>query len=61
MQPGTAVAAVYEGSRVLLVEVQALTVAARAGVGRVYSDKIDSARVSRVAAVLEKHAGIHFF
>ena len=55
---GSAVAAVYEGSRILLVEIQALTVPAKGGSGRVYSDRIDTARVSRVAAVLERHAGL---
>lgn len=57
---GVAVAPVHEGSRVLLVEIQALTVAAKAGLTRVYSDRIESARVSRIAAVLEKHAGLRF-
>jgi len=60
MPPGAAVAPVHEGSRVLLVEIQALTVPAKAGLTRVYSERIDSARVSRVAAVLEKHAGARF-
>jgi DNA repair protein RadA/Sms len=55
---GSAVAAVYEGSRILLVEIQALTVPSKGGMGRVYSDRIDSARVSRIAAVLERHAGL---
>lgn len=57
---GAAVAAVHEGSRVILVEIQALTVPAKAGLTRVYSERIDSARVSRVAAVLEKHTGLRF-
>lgn len=57
---GTAIAAVIEGSRALLVEVQALTVSAKAGLGRVTSDKIDSTRVQRVAAVIEKHLGLSF-
>ena len=57
---GVAVAPVHEGSRVLLVEIQALTVAAKAGLTRVYSDRIETARVSRIAAVLEKHAGLRF-
>ncbi len=57
---GIACAAVFEGSRVFLVEIQALTIPAKASVTRVYSDKIDSARVSRVAAVLEKRAGLRF-
>ncbi len=60
MPPGAAVAPVHEGSRILLVEIQALTVPAKAGLTRVYSERIDSGRVSRVAAVLEKHAGARF-
>ncbi len=57
---GAAVAPVYEGSRVFLVEIQALTVPAKGGVSRTFADKIDSRRVSRIAAVLEKHAGLRF-
>jgi DNA repair protein RadA/Sms len=53
-----ATAAVLEGSRTLLVEIQALTVSAKGWMSRVFSDRIDSARVSRVAAALEKHLGI---
>ena len=58
--PGIAVAPVFEGSRVFLVEIQALTVDAKGAMTRVFSDKIDSARVSRIAAVLEKRAGLSF-
>lgn len=57
---GTAVVPVFEGSRVFMVELQALTVPAKAALTRVYSDKIDGARVSRVAAVLEKRVGLRF-
>lgn len=57
---GIAAAAVFEGSRVFMVEIQALTVPAKASLSRVYSEKIDSARVARVAAVLEKRAGLRF-
>ncbi len=57
---GVVVAPVIEGSRVLLVEVQALTVPAKGGISRVFSDKLDSRRVNRMAAVLEKHLGLHF-
>ena len=53
--PGVTVAPVYEGSRILLVEIQSLVVPAKGGVSRVFSERIDSARVSRMAAVLEKH------
>ncbi|HZK19635.1 MAG TPA: DNA repair protein RadA [Treponemataceae bacterium] len=55
---GIAIVPVFEGSRVFMVEVQALVVPAKASFTRVYSDKIDTARVSRIAAVLEKRAGI---
>jgi DNA repair protein RadA/Sms len=60
MPAGVCVAPVYEGSRVLLVEIQALTVPAKSGFSRVYSDRVDAQRVSRVAAVLEKQTGTHF-
>jgi DNA repair protein RadA/Sms len=58
MPPGLAVGAVLEGTRCLLVEIQALTVEAKGSVSRVFSDRIDNARVSRVAATLEKHLGL---
>jgi len=57
---GTAAAAVHEGSRILLVEIQALVVPAKGGLSRVYSDRIDTGRVSRTAAVLEKYLSIKF-
>jgi DNA repair protein RadA/Sms len=57
---GAAIVPVHEGSRVLLVEIQALTVPAKAGLTRVYSERIDSGRVSRIAAILEKHTGLRF-
>jgi DNA repair protein RadA/Sms len=56
--PGTATAAVLEGTRTLLVEIQALTVPAKGSMSRVFSDRIDSARVSRVAAAIEKYLGL---
>lgn len=58
MPPGVAYTAVAEGTRSFLVEVQALTVPAKSGFSRIYSDRIDSARVTRIAAVLERHAGL---
>ena len=58
LPPGIATAAVLEGSRTLLIELQALTVPAKGTMSRVFSGHIDSARVSRVAAVLEKHLGL---
>ncbi len=57
---GVAVVPAVEGTHVFMVEIQALTVPAKSSMTRVYSDNIDSARVSRVAAVLEKRAGIRF-
>jgi DNA repair protein RadA/Sms len=57
---GIIVAPVYEGSRVLLVEIQSLVVPAKGAVSRIFSDKIDSSRVSRTAAVLEKHLSLRF-
>jgi DNA repair protein RadA/Sms len=55
---GVAIAAVLEGSRTILVEIQALTIPAKGAVSRVFSDKIDTGRVSRVAAALEKHLSL---
>jgi DNA repair protein RadA/Sms len=60
LPPGIAAAPVYEGTRVLMVELQALVVPAKSGFSRIYSDKIDANRVSRVAAVLEKHLSLRF-
>jgi len=56
---GVAVAPIFEGSRSLLIEIQALTVPAKGGISRIYSDRIDGGRVARMAAVLEKHLGLH--
>jgi len=57
---GIANSCVFEGSRAFLVEIQALTVPAKASISRVYSEKIDSNRVARVAAVLEKKTHLKF-
>jgi DNA repair protein RadA/Sms len=56
--PGMIAAAVYEGTRTFMVEIQALTIPAKSGYTRVYSEKIDASRVSRIAAVIEKHLHI---
>jgi DNA repair protein RadA/Sms len=56
--PGVAIAPVFEGSRALLVEIQCLTVPAKSGISRIYSDRIDTGRVARMGAVLEKHLGL---
>ena len=57
---GVACTPVFEGSRVFLVEIQALTVPAKTSLSRVYSEKIDSGRVARIAAVIEKRCGLRF-
>ncbi|MBR1536353.1 MAG: DNA repair protein RadA [Treponema sp.] len=57
---GIANSCVFEGSRAFLVEIHALTVPAKASISRVYSEKIDSNRVARVAAVLEKKTHLKF-
>ncbi len=57
---GVACCPVFEGSRVFLVEIQALTVPAKSSLSRVYSEKIDSGRVARIAAVIEKRCGLTF-
>jgi len=58
LPPGIAYTAVVEGSRTFLVEIQALTVPSKGSFSRVFSERIDSARVTRIAAVLERHAGV---
>ena len=58
--PGVSIVPVFEGTRVFLVEVQALTVPAKSGISRIYSDKIDTSVISRVAAILEKHCRLKF-
>lgn len=55
---GIAYTAVAEGTRTFLVEIQALTVPCKGGLSRVYSDRIEAARINRVAAILERHAGL---
>lgn len=49
---------VVEGSRTFVVEIQALVVPSKSGYQRIYSDKVDSARINRIAAILERHAGV---
>ncbi|MDR0503386.1 MAG: DNA repair protein RadA [Treponema sp.] len=58
LPPGVAAAAVLEGTRTILVEIQALTIPAKGSISRVFSDRIDSGKVSRVSAALEKHLGL---
>lgn len=60
LPPGIAFVPVFEGSRVFLVEIQTLLVPAKSTYSRVYSDRIDSAKISRIAAVLEKQFSMNF-
>lgn len=56
--PGSATAAILEGTRPLLLEVQALVSAAAHGSPARKCSGIDSARLSMLAAVLEKRLGV---
>ncbi len=56
---GIAFGTMVEGSRTFLVEIQALTIPVKSGgYSRVYSERIDTSLVSRIAAVLERHGHI---
>lgn len=57
---GVALTCLYEGSRAILIEIQALTIRSSSGVSRIFSDRVDSKRISRLCAVLEKHIGLSF-
>lgn len=59
LPPGIAYTAICEGTRTFVVEIQALVTDAKTGITRVYSDKIDQARVNRIAAILDRHAFVH--
>jgi DNA repair protein RadA/Sms len=56
--PGSAVAAVLEGARPILVEVQALVMRNPAPVPRRAASGMESGRLAMLLAVLERHAGI---
>ena len=58
LPPGIAFTSIVEGTRAFVVEIQALVVPAKSGLQRIYSDKIDIARVSRIAAILERHTDL---
>jgi DNA repair protein RadA/Sms len=57
--PGSAVAAALEGSRPLLVEIQALVTPTGYGVPRRMTAGVDYNRVALIAAVLEKRVGLN--
>ncbi len=56
--PGTVVAATLEGSRVFLVEIQALTSPATGGAARAKTSGFDPARAQMLQAVLTRRAGV---
>ena len=57
---GSVITAVYEGSRPVLLEVQALTSSAGVGFARRTAVGIDNQRLSMILAVLEKKLGMRF-
>src|SRR2546423_11937817 len=57
--PGSAVLCTIEGSRPMLVEVQALVSSSTYGTARRMASGIDQQRLSLLLAVLEKRAGLH--
>lgn len=59
-KPGSSITAVYEGTRPLLLEIQALTAKTGAGFARRTSIGIDNSRVWMILAVLERNRGISF-
>ncbi|HLM19269.1 MAG TPA: DNA repair protein RadA [Acidimicrobiia bacterium] len=56
--PGSAVAAVLEGARPILVEVQALSMTTAAAMPRRSAAGMESGRLAMLLAVLEQHAGV---
>jgi DNA repair protein RadA/Sms len=56
--PGSVISACIEGSRPLLVELQALVAPSHPGAARRTTVGVDHARVAMLAAVLEKHLGL---
>jgi DNA repair protein RadA/Sms len=57
--PGSAVLCSLEGSRPILVEIQALVSSSTYGTARRMASGIDQQRLSLLLAVLEKRAGLH--
>ena len=58
---GSVVMPSIEGSRPILIELQALVVPTNLGVPRRMAQGIDSQRVSLLVAVMEKRLGVHLF
>lgn len=60
LPPGIVFVPVVEGSRNIMVEIQSLVVPMKSSLSRIYSEKIDNNRISRIAAVLERNLSIPF-
>ncbi|UER67602.1 DNA repair protein RadA [Borrelia sp. BU AG58] len=57
---GIAIGIVNRGSRVLFVEIQALIVKTGMNISRIFSEKIDSKKISRILAILGKYLNLNF-
>jgi DNA repair protein RadA/Sms len=60
MPVGTSVVSIFEGSRPILVEIQALVSRSNYGIPQRTVSGIEQARLALILAILEKHCGIHF-
>ena len=59
--PGSAAVAIMEGSRCIVVEIQALTCENEFGVPKRLTNGFDSNRLNMILALLEKKLGIHLY
>jgi DNA repair protein RadA/Sms len=59
-EPGSVVAVTWEGSRALLVEIQALVAEGSSNYSRRLAQGIDQNRLALLLAVLQRHGGVEF-
>jgi DNA repair protein RadA/Sms len=59
-EPGSVVAVTWEGSRALLVEIQALVAESSSNYSRRLAQGIDQNRLALLLAVLQRHGGVEF-
>ncbi|AWG42802.1 DNA repair protein RadA [Candidatus Borreliella tachyglossi] len=57
---GIAIGIINKGSRVLFVEIQALIAKTGMNISRIFSEKVDSKKISRILAVLSKYLNLNF-
>ncbi|UPA16284.1 DNA repair protein RadA [Borrelia coriaceae] len=57
---GIAIGIINEGSRVLFIEIQALITRTGMNIPRIFSEKIDSKKISRILAVISKYLNLNF-